>query len=690
MGGNLLWEIGTEELPARFIIPALKSLKEVAEKKLKENQLTFEEVKTAGTLRRIVLFVKNLSEKQEEKEEEILGPSIKIGLDKKGNYTQAVIGFAKKFGVSPEDLVIKNTEKGEYFCLKRIIPGKKTVELLPHILLNILKNIYFPKSMRWGSYDIRFARPIRWMLCLYGKEIIPLNIANVETSDLTKGHRFLSEKPIKISEADWNIYEETLEKNYVIVDPDKRIRKTKEEILKISERIGNPDIEENLLKENANLVEYPFPIIGEFSKEFLKLPEPLIVTALKEHQRYICIKDQNGKLINYFVAINNNFPKNPEILKKGHEKVTKARLEDAKFYFEKDLKEPLEKKVEKLKGIVYHIKCGTLWDKTQRLIKLGQYLAQKINSQIDLEKVKKACFYAKADFASEVVKEFTSLQGVMGSIYADYFGEKDIARALYEQYLPYPQDESLPQTQEGLVLSLADKIDHISSLFASGEKPTGEADPYGLRRSAYGVIKILIGKKKFLSIEDTVNYNLEIIRQQGYLRERDILSEILKFFRKRLEGEFSNIVSNKLLVGVVINLPLDPFDLFLRIKALEEFQSREDFIDLITGFKRVAQILKGVEIDKLNNLNPALLEEKEEKELYSKIVELSPKLKDLLVNREYIQYLEMLLEFKELIDRFFDNVFVMVENKEIRENRLKLLAEISFLFNSFGDLAVLI
>lgn len=690
MGKNLLFEIGTEELPARFIIPALESLKILAEKKLKESQLNFEKIKVTGTLRRLTLFVKNLSEEQEEKEEEILGPSVKKGLDEKGNYTQAVIGFAKKHGVNPEKLIIKKTQKGEYFCLKKLIPGKKTIEILPQLLLNILQDIYFPKSMRWGHYEIKFARPIRWILCLYGKEVIPIKVANIEASSFTLGHRFLSEKPIKISEANWEIYEEILEKNYVIVDYEKRILKTKEEILKVSKKIGIPELEKDLIEENAHLVEYPFPIVGEFPKEFLNLPESLVITALKEHQRYICLRNKEGKLINYFIAVNNNLPKDPEILKRGHERVTKARLEDAKFYFEKDLKEPLEKKVEKLKGIVYHIRCGNLWDKTQRLIELGRYLTQKINPQIDLEKIQKACFYAKADLASEVVKEFTSLQGIMGSIYAEYFGRKDIALALYEQYLPYPQNESLPKTWEGTILSLVDKIDHIASLFGSGEKPTGEADPYGLRRSAYGIIKILIGKNIFLNLEETFDYSLRVLEKQGFLKEKNILGEILEFFRRRLEGEFLNLGFNKLLIGVVIKLPLDPFDLFLRIKALREFQDRKDFIDLITGFKRVIQILKGLEINKLPDLDPVLFKEKEEKDLYLKISELTPKLRDLLNNKKYTQYLETLLQFKELIDKFFDNVFVMVDEREIRENRLKLLMEISSLFSFFGDLTYLI
>ncbi len=688
MSKNLLWEIGTEELPARFINPALESLKNLAEKRLKDIGLFFDKVKTAGTFRRLTLFVKNLAEKQEDKEEEILGPSIKVGLDKNGNFTKAVIGFAKKYGVKPEDLIIKKTPKGEYFCLKRILKGQRTVEILPTVLLDILKNIYFPKTMRWGNYNFRFARPIRWMLCLYGEEIIPLEVANIKSSNKFKGHRFLSEKSLFLSQASWTEYERILEENYVIVDPQKRLLKTKEEILKAGEKIGIPEIESDLLEENANLVEYPFPIVGYFPEEFLSLPEPLIITALKEHQRYFCLRNSEGKLINYFIAVNNNLPKNPEIVKKGHEKVTKARLEDAKFYFEKDLQEPLENKVEKLKGIVYHIRCGTLWDKTQRLVELGKYLAQKLN--YISSKIEEACFYAKADLASEVVKEFTSLQGIMGSIYAEYFGKKEIALAIYEQYLPSAQHEKLPETTEGIVLSLADKIDHLSALFGAGEKPTGEADPYGLRRAAYGIIKILIGKEISLDLEDPLNYNLELLAKQNFLREKEILPEIINFIKKRLEGEFIAQGFNKNLVSVIIDLPLNPFDSYLRIKALKDFQERQDFIDLIIGFKRVAQILKNINLKKLPEINPSLFEQKEEKELFNKITNLRPYLKKLLERKDYTNYLEKLLSLKETIDAFFDKVFVMVEDEELRFNRLKLLVKTAELFNNFGDFTALI
>jgi len=688
---NLLWEIGTEELPARFILPALENLKLWTEKKLRDNHLKFDHIKTAGTLRRLTIFVKNLSEVQEEREEQIIGPSVEIGLDEKGNYTPALIGFVKKYGAEINQLIIKQTEKGRYFCLKRKITGKKTIEILPQILIEILQSIDFPKSMRWNNYQIKFARPIRWMVCLYGNQIVPFKLANISSSNLSKGHRFLSKEPLKFTTANWKIYEKTLEKNYVIVDPEKRFLLTKQKILEISKGIGYPEMDKELIEENANLVEYPFPILGKFSRDFLNLPEPLIITALKEHQRYICLRDENNRLINYFIAVNNNLPKDLNVLIRGHERVTQARLEDAKFYFEKDLKESLDKKVEKLKGIIYHIKCGTLWDKTQRLIKLGKYLGKKIGFKEKLEDIEKACFYAKADLSSEVIKEFPSLQGIIGSIYAKYFGEEKIAKAIYEQYLPSSKDENLPKTKIGTILSLADKIDHLCALFGCGEKPTGETDPYGLRRTAYGIIKILIGKKLFLNLEESINYGLEILKNQNFLKESNAFSEILEFLKKRLEGEFLNLGFNKALIGVVIDLPsFDPFDIYLRIKTLKEFQEKEEFINLIIGFKRAFQILKGLDFSTLPLLNPEIFNQEEEKNLYLCLLKTKPELEIYLSKKNYNKYLETLLKFKENIDGFFEKVFVMVEQKEIRENRLKLLSEVVSLFNSFGNFSSLV
>ncbi len=686
---NLLFEIGTEELPARFIEPALESLFHLAEKKLKEKDLSYEEIKVGGTCRRLTLFVKNLSERQKDREEEILGPSLQIALDKNGNYTPALLGFAKKYGVSPEELFIKDTPKGKYYCLKKILPGKESIEILPEILLEILTEIYFPKKMRWGNHDFYFARPIKWLLCLYGNQIIPLEVAGIKSGNFTIGHRFLSPKKHYLEKADWENYKQILEENFVLVEVEKRIEYTQKSIIEIAKEKGIPVIEKDLLVENAHLVEYPFPVLGSFPEKFLKLPEKLVITTLQEHQRYFYLKNREGKLLPYFIAVNNNRVKNPQVVIEGHERVAKARLEDALFYYERDLKIPLKERVNALKGIIYHIRCGTLYEKTERLIDLGEFLRKKIFPQVENSLVKKACFYAKADLATEVVKEFPSLQGYMGYHYLSLEGEKEIAKALYEQYLPNPKEEVFPETPYGIILSLADKLDHLCALIGAGEKVSGEGDPYALRRAAYGIIKILIEKKIDLYLEEVFEYSLSLVKKQGYVKNPQALYEIREFVRKRLEGELLNLQFSKNFVNTVIDQPLNPYLQYLKLNALKEIYIRKEFQDLVILFKRVTQILKNVEVNSLPEVSTSLLQEKEEKELYETLKSFSLQLEELYEKREYLSYLEKLLLFKPLIDAFFDKVFVMVEEEKLRKNRLSLLNSLAKLIYKIGDLSYL-
>lgn len=687
---NLLFEIGTEELPARFIEPALESLYKLSEKKLKEKELNFEKIEVGGTCRRLALFVKNLSEKQKDKEEEILGPSLKVGLDKDGKYTHALLGFAKKMGVSPDKLYIKDTSKGKYFCFRKIIPGKKTIEILPEILLEILNEIYFPKKMRWSYYNFHFARPIKWLLSLYGNQIIPLEVTDIKSSNYTIGHRFLSPQKIYLNEADWEHYKKILEENFVIVDVKKRIELTQKSILETASKEVIPVIDRDLLIENSHLVEYPFAILGSFPEKFLKLPEKLIITTLQENQRYFYLKNEKGELLPYFISVNNNRVKNPKIVIEGHERVAKARLEDALFYYERDIKVPLKERVNSLKGVVYHIKCGTLFEKTERLIALGEILRQKIFPEVEKSLIEKACFYAKADLATEVVKEFPSLQGYMGAHYLFLEGEREISQALYEQYLPHPKEERFPETPSGIILSLADKIDHLSALIGAGERISGEGDPYALRRSAYGIIKILVEKKIELNLEEIFEFALKLLNNQGFLKNLEALTEIIEFVKKRFEGELLNLQFSKNFVNAVIEQPLNPYLQYLKLIALRKFYTSKEFQDLATLFKRVAQILKNVEVEKLPDIDPSLLQEKEERELYEFLIKITPHLDELNKKRNYSAYLENLLSFKPLIDSFFDKVFVMVEDTRLRRNRLSLLYNLSKLICEVGDLSYLI
>ncbi len=689
MRRNLLFEIGTEELPARFIEPALESILDFTQKRLGELELTYEDIKVGGTCRRLSLFVKGLWEKQRDREEEVLGPSLKVGKDEKGNFTPALLGFLKKHSAEPEQVFIKETPKGSYFCLKKSIPGQKTLDLLPGFLLELLHNISFPKRMRWGDFDFAFARPLKWLLALYGEEIIPLEITRIQSQNLTYGHRFLSPEAMAINSADWEQYKELLFKKYVILEVEERRKLTLESIKEVSLPAGNPVIVEDLLKENANLLEFPFPVLGRFPERFLKLPEKLVITALQEHQRYFFLRDAKGSLLPYFIAVNNNKPKDPVIVIKGHERVAKARLEDALFYYERDIKKPLKSYVDKLKGIVYHIRCGTLYEKTERLIAIGKYLGVALFPDLPERDIEKTCLYAKADLATEVVKEFPSLQGYMGSHYLFLEGEREIAPALYEQYLPSPKEEAYPETKLGIILSLSDKLDHLTALIGAGEKLSGEGDPYALRRSAYGIIKILLVKEIDLKLEPLLNFSLLQVERQGYLKNKKALEDLLGFLRKRLEGEFLSLDFTKNFIQVVMEQPLNPHLQHLKLKALRKIYPRKDFQDLTTLFKRVTQILKNIDLSKLPAVNPQLFEYAVERDLFEKVNLLGPDLLQLEREKRYLEYLEKLLQFKPLIDLFFDNVFVMVEEETLRMNRLSLLKGLSDYFYRFGDLSFL-
>ncbi|MFN4196907.1 MAG: glycine--tRNA ligase subunit beta [Caldimicrobium sp.] len=689
MSKNLLFEIGTEELPARFIEPALESLKNFTKLKLDQLEIPYENIKVAGTCRRLVLFVKKLSEKQKDREEEILGPAYNIAVDKEGKYTPALLGFANKYGLKPEELYLKETPKGKYFYAKKTIEGKQTKHLLPEILIEILHNIYFPKKMRWAHYDFFFGRPIRWLLAIYGKEKVDLEVAGTKSALFTKGHAFLAKKELPITEANWELYKSILLENYVIVDVKERKNFTHIKIEEVSKKFGQVVIDKTLLEENSHLVEYPFPVVGKIPEKFLSLPEKLVITALQEHQRYFYLVDERGKLLPYFIAVNNNKPKDELVVIRGHERVAKARLEDAMFYYERDLKEKLIQKVEKLKGVIYHVKAGTLYEKTLRLIELLKYLRVEIYPEIDENLLEKTGFYAKADLCTEVVKEFPTLQGYMGSHYLQLEGEKEVATAIYEQYLPSPKEESFPKTKLGILVSLADKIDHLATLIGVGEIITGEGDPFAIRRAAYGILKILIGCKILLNLERCFSFALDLVKKQGYLNNNDALNELISFVKKRLEGEFLSAGFSKSFFYVIINQELNPYKQYLKLKALKEIYQQKDFQDLIILFKRVTQILKNYSIEKLSKINPELFEEEIEKKLYEAISNWKDRFHNYDLVMNYNQYLKHLLYFKPIIDEFFEKVFVMVENEALRINRLSLLNELAQLFYKFGDLSYL-
>ncbi|OAQ21886.1 glycine--tRNA ligase subunit beta [Thermosulfurimonas dismutans] len=689
MAKDLLFEIGCEELPARFIEPALQSLAEEAQKLLAESDLSFKAIKTVGTPRRLALLISGLSEKQPDRVEEVMGPPKKVAIGEDGSFTKAALGFARKQGVDPSELKIKSTAKGEYLCVEKYIQGKETRELLPGLLKELVSRIHFPKTMRWGNYDFRFARPIKWLLSLYGEEVIPLEIAGVKSGPYTYGHRFLA--PEAVAVGSFEEYLERLRERYVLVDPEERRQVTAQEVRQAAESLGGEAEEDpELLFENANLVEYPFALAGTFPEEYLKLPEALIITAMREHQRYFAVRDQGGKLLPGFIAINNNRPRDPDILRRGHERVLKARLEDARFYYERDLEVPLPQRVKELSGVIYHAQLGTLYEKTERLKSICGFLAEKLFPE-KKDLAVRAAELAKADLVTEVVGEFPSLQGEMGRIYALAAGEdEEVALALYEQYLPRGAEDRVAENPVGILLSLADKLDTLSAFFAVGERPTGAADPYGLRRAAYGLLKTVLHHALSLSLREILSFSLFVLERQGHLKssKEEVLSELLAFLEKRLEGEFLAQGFPLDEVRAVLKVDFDdPYEAYLRLSALHKVRQSPDFAALSVGFKRVMNMVK--KLTAKLSFDEDLLKEPAEKALREAFLEIRAETEPLLEARSYEEALRRFTSLKAPIDRFFEDVFVMVEDQALRENRLALLQEIAELFLRVADLSEL-
>jgi len=654
---KLLIEIGTEELPASVILPALEFLKERF-----NSILGAKHVKTYGTPRRLTLLFKDFSNKRSLKEEIIFGPPRNVAFDKEGKPTKALEGFLRKNKATPNEVKILKKNKGEYVAVVRHVEEKAPVEKLKESFEEVLLEIPFPKRMRWtSSKKITFSRPVRWILALFNSEVLELRFGLVKSSDRTRGHRFLGNEIKLEREED---YEKLLKENFVIPSFEERRELIREGVFKLASQVGGkPAFPGGLLEEVTNLVEYPFPVLGSFEEKYLELPDRVIITVCAHHQRFFCI-EKDGKLLNYFVGVSNNKP--TEKVKRGYERVLKARLEDALFFYREDLKKDLSALVKELKKVIFHPKIGSVYDKVKRMEGIGEELCKQLGCSPDiLTKLKEAVKLSKADLLTEMVKEFDELQGYMGYIYALKQGyDREVAKALWEQYKPSSPEDEIPETVTGSLLSLADKIDNLYSFFKAGEIPRGSSDPYGLRRNAFGVIRIL-DKRKW-------NVDLSVFKKfygdfKNYPKLEDFLAQRLLSYLESYPPDLVRAV-------LKVHSPMKPYKVLESVRKLYEASLKEEFPKLVESGKRVHRIIpEGWESTEVKE---ELLKEKEEKELYRKLKELEEK--------EPENPLE-LLELKEYIDAFFDNVRVMAEEKELRENRLALLKRVLNLFHRFGD-----
>ncbi|MEK6656854.1 MAG: glycine--tRNA ligase subunit beta [Nitrospirota bacterium] len=688
MPADIIFEIGTEEIPARFIPSALERMKEDFSVLLNEQGISFKTAESYGTPRRLLLYVKDAAEKQAEKSVEVIGPAKAVAYDKDGAPTKAAIGFAKGQGIDVKELQLKKTDKGEYICALKKEGGRDTEGLLSELLPRFLLKIDFPKSMYWDDKKIRFARPIRWLTALYGNKPVKFEVANVKSSNMSKGHRFMSPGAFVVEDKESYLHQ--LESNYVIVEPAKRRKMIIEQIEQIAKEKGGSVLkDEELIDTVTFLVEYPAAICGDFDKKYLELPKDILINAMKEHQKYFSIIDKNEKLMPYFICIANTKAKDMDIVKKGNERVLRARLDDASFYFKEDRKKKLSDRTNDLKGVVFQEQLGTLYDKVQRDISLtaSSTLSPIIDAK-SLVHAEKAAYLCKSDLLTGVVGEFPKLQGIIGREYALLDGEKkEAADAIYEHYLPRFAGDDLPKTNAGMVLSIADKIDNICGCFAIGLIPTGSQDPYALRRQGLGILQILLSKKIHISLIGLIENALSLLKDKAKKIE-DAKKDALDFIRQRMDNLLTSEGFRYDIVDAVLTAKFDdPYDCFLRIQALNKLKDEPYFEPLMISFKRVINI---VPKDFKGAVDEKALKEPAEKELFKAYKALKDDVSPLIKAYKYEDALKKISGLKKEVDAFFDKVLVMDKDEGVKGNRLSLLKEIGLLFNIIADFSKIV
>lgn len=682
-----LLEIGTEEIPYRFMQNTLEQMKDNMQELLNENRVNYEKISTFGTPRRLVLFIEGISDMQSDLEETVKGPSKKIAFDDNNNPTKALLGFARGQGVDIEDIIIDEFNGEEYVFANKHVEGTNTKDILKQNISDYIKKIHFPKPMKWRGKNIKFARPIRWLVSIFNSEIVEFDLEGIKGSNITRGHRFLGSDNIKIENTDE--YFTKLKENYVIVDQEKRKEIIKTGCVKLAkEKGGNLLQDDELLEELIYIVEYPTPLRGRIKEEYLKLPKEVIITPMKEHQRYYPVIDDKGNLLPYFIAVRNGNSEHIDIVTKGNEKVLGARLEDAKFFYNEDVRRPLEEYVESLKTIVYQEKLGTIFDKTQRINELSIDIAKELDLGEETEKnIDRASLLSKADLVTKMVNEFTELQGIMGREYAKIAGENEvISLAIYEHYLPRFAGDNLPTTTAGAIISIADKLDSICGGFAIGMKPSGSQDPYGFRRLALGIINIILDKNLDLSLNSSIDNSLRIyIENELYFDFDKVKCQITEFFNVRIKNMFIDKGIRYDIIDAVISTGNDNItDMEVRIEQLDKWSKNEDVEEILAAFNRVSKIAEKAENDEIS---VDLLKEEKEKALYEKYIEIKTEVHENIQEKEYYEAIEKVAELRNPIDEFFDNVMVMVEDELIKNNRLALIKSIYNMMLEVCDLS---
>ena len=719
---KLLFEIGTEEIPAKFMPGILAQLKELAEKKMDELRIPYEAVKVYGTPRRMTFIADGVAEHQADSTIEAKGPSVKIAF-KDGEATKAAQGFARGQGVDVEDLEVR----GEYVYAVKHLAGQEVEDLLPGLLHDILTSLSFPKTMRWADHDFRFVRPIRWLVALFGDDVIPVEITGVKSGKFSRGHRFLRPALVEGAKAVESLddakellekavsavkntvssavnktpgaveipcaeaYEEVLKDNFVMVDQDARRELIRQQVIDLAiEEGGHAEIDEDLLEEVNYLVEWPTALCGSFEERFLPLPKECIITPMREHQRYFPVLKEDGSLLNKFITVRNGGKEHLDIVAHGNERVLRARLSDAEFFFNEDRKQPLEARLAKLTTVSFQEGLGNMNDKSQRLVKAADMIAFGLNSKVDREKLARTALLCKTDLVTGMVVEFTELQGVMGREYALLDGEApEVAKGIYEHYLPRFAGDELPATDIGRIVGIADKLDNIVATFSRGLAPTGSQDPYALRRQALGIINILIDGNYHVSM-------IKLIAGVAYLlnipseKTKEVIMPVMDFFKQRLK----NMLLDQGIRYDVVDAVLaddrndDIADLAARAQALNAFVATEEAPALIQAATRVANLCKKIEQETAINTN--LFQNPAEGELHKAVTELNNEMLLATVQFNYAEVLQTACKLVAPVNKFFDDVMVMDNDEQIKNNRLALLSAVKDITHAVGDLSCIV
>lgn len=686
MKNYLLFEIGVEELPARYVNSAMDQLKTNIVKSFNENRITFDEVNIYSTPRRLTVIVNNICEKQSDLEEEVKGPAKRIAVDAEGNYTKPLLGFMKSKGIKEEDLYFKQVGKEEYAFGKIKQDGQLTSEVLKSILPEAIKAMTFPKAMRWGGKNMRFIRPIRWMVCILNDSVLDIELEGIVSSNTTKGHRFLGESEFEVNTL--NEYLTKLEENFVILNQDERKELIKKQCDDVAKSLGGEiEFDEELLEEVTHLVEYPTAFYGEFDEDYAKLPKEVVITPMKQHQRYFPVL-KDGKLLPNFIAVRNGDSHRIDNVKKGNEKVLEARLADALFFYKEDTKKSLESYIEKLKTVVFQAKLGTVYDKSLRIEKLANDILEKLNETDIKEDTLRAAKLCKADLVTGMVFEFTELQGVMGREYAKVSGENEnVAEAIFEHYLPRFAGDILPATKSGIVLSIADKLDSIAGFFAIGIQPTGSQDPYALRRQALGIINILMDNNLDISLRELVSLTLDNYSFIEFDKD-EVLNQIMEFFKDRIKNLFRDLGIRYDVIDAILSSNIDDIaDMYARAKDLNSWIDKGELVEMLTAFNRVATLAEKAET---NEVNINLMREEAEFNLYQQFQEISSNVEHLLANKEYTKALDAFASLRPAIDNMFDSVMIMDKDEAIKNNRLAILKQIYDIMLNICDLSKIV